>query len=318
MMKRRIGLLIWLLCLCLSLAPCHAQAASTSDAVEPIRPERSCTLTVSYCYGETAFADLQVRLYRIAEVSADFQYSLTPAFASSGLILNGIQSAGEWDVVRATLEAHILADAIAPDATTLTDQNGQAHFENLKTGMYLAVVDRIVQGDLYCEFASALVALPGLDPDGRWLYDVEVYAKPGILPPIEPDEEKEWKVLKLWKGDENSTQRPKSVEIEIFRNGVSCETVILSEENHWCYSWQAKDDGAQWTVIERNVPEGYTMTVEVREASFIVTNTLDTNEPPPNPPETGDTANILVYILLMAASGSLLMILGITGKRNSL
>ena len=128
------------------------------------------------------------------------------------------------------------------------------------------------------------------------------------------DEEIEFKVLKLWKGDKGRSDRPQSIEVEIFRDGVSYQTVILSEENHWTFSWFAKDDGATWKVVERNVPTGYTMMVEERETSFVLTNT----RPPDKPdiPQTGDTTNIMLYFVLMNVSGIMLIILGIAGKRK--
>ena len=170
MINRKIGILFILLCLCFHLMPCQVMAASTSDAVEPIIPENECSLTVSYCCGETAFSGIQVKLYRIAEVSADFRYTLAQSFAASGLILDGIRTSGEWDVVRSTLEAHILAYNIAPEFTSVTNEDGQVSFESLKTGMYLAIVNQVEQDDLHYRFDSALVALPGLGSDGRWQY----------------------------------------------------------------------------------------------------------------------------------------------------
>ena len=316
--KKIILSLVFSFCLC--LMPFGVQAASTSDAIEPIVPDNKCSLTISYCYGETAFSDVQVKLYRIAEVSADFQYTLTQPFKASGLILNGIQSAGEWNVVRSTLEAYILAYGIEPDTASVTNQNGQVCFDSLGTGMYLAVVNQVTQGDLHCRFDSALVALPGLGQDGRWQYEVSVNAKAEFLPPIDPDEKIELKVLKLWKGDEGRSDRPKSVEVEIFRDGISYEKVVLSEENHWSYTWSAKNDGANWSVVERNVLHGYTMTVEERESSFVITNTLISSTPddPGDAPQTGDTSNIMLYVLLMTLSGTMMIILGVTRKKMDL
>ena len=141
MINRKIGILFVLLCLCFHLMPYQVMAASTSDAVEPIVPGKECSLTISYCYGETAFSSVEVKLYRIAEVSADFRYTLVQNFAASGLILDGIRTAGEWDVVRSTLETYILAYNIAPEITSVTNEDGQVSFESLKNGMYLAIVD---------------------------------------------------------------------------------------------------------------------------------------------------------------------------------
>ena len=320
MIKRKIGIVFILLCLCIHLMPCQVMAASTSDAVEPIIPENECSLTVSYCRGETAFSGIQVKLYRIAEVSADFRYTLAQSFAASGLILDGIRTSGEWDVVRSTLEAHILAYNIAPEFTSVTNEDGQVSFESLKTGMYLAIVNQVEQDDLHYRFDSALIALPGLGSDGRWQYQVSVNAKGEVLPPVDPDEKIEFKVLKLWKGDEGGSDRPESVEVEIFRDGISYEKVVLSEENHWSYTWSAKDDGANWSVVERNVPQGYTMTVEERQSTFVLTNTWTPTYPddPGKPPQTGDTSNIMLYVLLMTLSGTMLIILGVIRKKVDL
>lgn len=317
MTNKKFAILLILLCFCFHFLAYPVLAASTSDAVEAILPEQECSLTVSYCYGETAFSGIEVKLYRIAEVSADFKYTLTQSFVASDLCLDGIQTAGEWNVIRSTLETYILAYDISPECTAVTNADGLVDFEALKTGMYLAAVST---QELQYRFDSALIALPGLGADGRWEYQVSVNAKGEALPPVDSDEETELKVVKLWRGDENQNVRPESIEVEIFCNGVSRETVLLSEENHWAYTWSAKDDGSSWTVIERNVPQGYTMTVEERQGTFVLTNTWTPTVPddPIKPPQTGDTMNILAYVLLMTFSGSMLIILGVTGKKARL
>ena len=314
MAKRRVAVIVFLLCLCLSWLPCYAQAASTADAKEPISPDKDCSLTIAYRYDGQSFSNHPVRLYKIADVSADFQYTLTAPFANSGLILNGVRSVSEWNVIRSTLETHILTYDVDADLTGVTDQDGQVCFQALKPGLYLAITEQVIQHDWIYAFDSALVALPGLGADGLWQYEVAVTSKSKAIPPAETDEEIAFKVLKLWKGDKGRSDRPQSIEVEIFRDGVSYQTVILSEENHWTFSWFAKNDGATWKVVERNVPTGYTMMVEERETSFVLTNT----RPPDKPdiPQTGDTANIMLYFVLMNVSGIMLIILGITGKRK--
>lgn len=313
MTKRKIGIILALLCFCFRLVPCPVTAVSTSDAVESIAPEEECSLAVSYCAGDTPLSGAEVKLYKIAEVSADFKYTLTRPYEGSGLSLDGVQTAGEWNVIRSTLEAYIFADGISPDVTSVTDEAGEVHFEGLRTGMYLAIVSQTQTQELGYRFDSALVALPGLEPDGRWQYQVCVNAKGET---VDPEEEIELKVLKLWRGDESQNNRPESVEVEIFCNGASYKTVTLSEENHWSYTWSAKDEGSTWTVIERNVPQGYTMTVEERQSAFVLINTWPPAEPG-DPPQTGDTANILLYVLLLVGSGSVLIVLGFAGKRET-
>ena len=323
MAKRRMGIIAFLICICLWLMPCGAQAASTADAKEMISTETSCALTLSYHYKKTSFSNLSVRLYKIADVSADFQYTLTAPFSSTKLTLNGIRNNSEWKIIRSTLESHIIANRITEDATAVTGRTGQVSFDNLKPGLYLAVPGTGIAGDLRCAFEAALVALPGLGTDDLWQYQVAVTAKGTPLPPIDADEEISYKILKLWKGD-SSSKRPQKIEVEIFRNGKSHQTVTLSEANHWTYTWTIKDDGAIWTIAERNVPSGYTPMLEKRDTTFVLTNTKIPDAPPPHPnphpdnPKTGDTSNILLYMLLMLASGTTLVLLGLTGTKKRL
>ena len=317
MVKRRIGIIGLLLCICLCLIPC-AQAASTADAKELIALERSCGLTVSYHYEETACSDLPVDVYKVADVSEECYYTLTAAFQPTGLVLNGVQTNGEWDVIRSTLEAHMISNGIAEDASTLTDQNGLAHFDTLTPGLYLVVPGIGTAGEMQYVFDSTLVSLPGLDTDGLWQYQAAVASKGTPIPPEDTDKDIPYYILKLWRGDSNDTARPHMIEVDIFRNRELYQTVVLSEDNHWSYSWTAKDDGTEWMVAERNIPSGYTVTLDQQDTTFILTNTKipDHTITESPPPKTGDTSNILLYILLMFVSGSLLVLMGLTGKKK--
>lgn len=319
MAERRMGIIAFLLCLVLCLAPCLAQAASTVNAAEAIDVDKDCSLTLSYRYKGTGIANVPVKLYRIADVSSDFQYTLTAAFASSRLELNGIQTTGEWNVIRSTLIGHILANNIKPNHSAVTNKAGSAYIAPLKPGLYLAAAVETSS----CTFDAALIAMPGLGSNGLWQYQITVSPKGQALPPVEPDEKLEYKILKLWKGDAGKGVRPSRVKVEIFRNGKSERTVTLSKENNWSYKWTAPNDGASWKVVERNVPEAYVATVDKRSTTFVLTNTLTPDNPPSDDlppledsPQTGDSPHILLYTALMYISGIILVIVGITGKRK--
>lgn len=314
MAKRKVAVISLFLCFCLFVTPQMAKAASTTEAKEPIDPGKNCSLTLHFQHEKALFSDLAVKLYRVAKVSEDFQYTITSSFASSGLSLNGIKTGGEWNVIQSTLESHILLQGILPDLATKTDSQGNAFFENLSPGLYLAVADPIVKDGYSFSFQSTLISLPGLSQEGLWGYEVTAKVKIDYLPPLEPDEKNERKVVKLWK-DGGKKTRPEKVEVEIFRNGSSFKTVTLSEENNWSYSWPVEKDGTKWQVAEKNVPSGYQATIEEKEDAFILTNTHK-NHRPGNAPQTGDSSNILLYVVLMILSGSVLIFLGIPGKRK--
>lgn len=232
-------------------------------------------------------------------------------------MLNGIQTNSEWNVIRSTLEAYIISNRITEDNASVTNQSGQVCFDDLKPGLYLAVPGTGIGDNLRCVFDAALVALPGLGTDGRLQDQVAVTAKGAPLPPIDADEEISYKILKLWKGDGGRSRRPQKIEVEIFRNGESYQTVTLSKDNLWSYTWTVKDDGATWTVAERNIPSGYTATMEKRDTTFVLTNTRTPDKTiGDEPPKTGDTSNVMLYMMFMYSSGILLVLLGIIGKKK--
>ena len=81
------------------------------------------------------------------------------------------------------------------------------------------------------------------------------------------------------------------------------------------YTWKAVDDGSVWTVNEVNVPEGYTVGIQRSGDTFSITNTKP-ETPAGKFPQTGDTTNITPYVLLMAASGLALLVMGIVLRKK--
>lgn len=299
-------------CFCLLVMPCAVWAASTADANEPIDISKECSLTLNYVHDTTFFSGINVQIYRVADVSADFRYTLTDRFAATKLTVNGVSSTSEWDAIRSTLKSYIVSKDLSADFEKTTDSKGSVSFDTLTPGLYFVMPVRVDDGESYYSFDHALIALPGLDDDGLWKYDVTAGPKSQKETPTGND--KEYSVLKLWRDNGKQESRPTSVEVDIICNGKVVETIVLSAENNWSYSWIAKDNGDVWQVSEKNVPKGYVVTVEEYKTSFTIINT---NPSVPDNPKTGDTSNIGLYVMLMCASGLLFVILGITAKRRS-
>lgn len=283
-------------------------ALSTADAKEPIDTSKECSLTLTYAIDGKKIEGLDIEVFQTATVTADFRYSMTGAFAEYPIEINGIKSQTEWDEVKDTVTAYIAADKIAPSDKQTTDNNGVVKFEKLPVGIYYVrwtgneTVAK-VQG-----FAPFLIAVPGLDGDGKWIYDVNALPKPGMMP--EPSTDK-LTLVKLWKDGSQSSKRPQSIQIEMFRNGQSFETVELTAEKNWTYTWQT-DGTYTWTAVERNVPEGYTVSIQSKDGNTIqITNTLAND---PDSPQTGDSINMTFWIMLMALSGIVLIVL--SGRRR--
>ena len=261
--------MIFILCVLLSLGLFPAGAAS-------LDPQQPCTLTLSYQQGGTPSPGLNVNIYRVAEARADGSFHLTADYAPSGVDISHVTSQQEWRDIADTLSAHIAAGQLSPTHTAATAQDGTAAFSDLETGLYL--VGQVTAGKDY-QFERFMVYLP-TPSDGGFQYDVTAKPKPGPLP-----SNTEYQVLKLWKDSGSSKKRPASVTVDILKDGQVQESVVLSNDNNWSYSWQVPDGSGTWTVSERDVPEGYRATVSVRETTFVITNTRRTT-PEPEQPDT--------------------------------
>lgn len=300
------------LCLCILMMPFSAFASTTADAGEPIDTSRQCSLTLNYVHSRMPFEDLPAQVYFIAAISQDYQFTPTEAFASANLTLNGVTSNAEWDVIRTTLESYILANDLEPDYDFMTESDGSVVITGLVPGLYLVMPIYFETEEAYCRFDSSLVTVPALSDEGTWDYNVRAIPKPYIE--VNSKEKIDFSVVKLWKDDSNTKKRPVSIEVEILKNGETYETVTLSEENNWHYSWTVYDNGDKWQVVERNVPEGYVMTVEENKTTFTIVNTLPE---PPESPDTGDSADVFLYAFFMCLSGFMLIALSIISKRSA-
>ena len=312
-MKRKLLTVLIYVFLFVTLAASFSSivhAVSLDEATEAIDTGKSCSLAIVYRSDEETYDGLTVEIFYVASLGSDLQFSLTNRFAAYPIKVNGIQTQTEWDEVRTTLEMYIAADEIQPDASGITDENGQTLFSALKTGLYyfrhIDPPDRDVPA-----FSTGLVVIPGLDENGKWMYDLTVFPKPA---PKEPSY-KTMKIVKEWKdGGENTNKRPASINAEIYRDGVLYEQVTLSSQNNWTYTWET-DGEYRWTVIESVVPDGYSVTTTLKDNVFFITNT---NEDVPPPPKTGDTTHIYTVIIILDLIGLFLLIFGVLSRRKRL
>lgn len=287
-MRKRASRWLWILVAfwILALPVCAARAGA-------------CSLTLRYVQDKAGFEGIPVRIYRVAEAQSGGSYGLVAPFDGYPVNINGITSQREWRTVTTTLAAYIAADAPAPAAVGTTDSTGTVVFKGLEAGLYFVegVTAENANG-VYC-FDEMMVYLPTPQEDGTYLYDLEAAPKCGSFVPAE-----EYKITKLWK--DAGDKRPVSVTVDILLDGVVKEQVVLNEKNNWTYSWRVAGNKGKWTVVERNVPEGYQVTIDASGNFFVITNVSTT---PPVVPPTGDTASLGFYVILLAVSGLLLVLL---------
>lgn len=300
---------VLLILLFLPTAVLPTYAISTADAKEAVDTSRACSLQLTYSAGGGAASGKTVKLYKVAELSKDFKYTLCGVFAKYPISMSGVVAQSEWNGIASALNAYIVADNIKPTKTATTNSAGVASFSGLSCGMYLASSVSMQLTDTAYTFGSFLISVPNLNEDGTWNYQVSAFPKSVSGSPS--FSEADYKVIKAWNDEGNRDKRTKSVSIEIYKNGTLYKKETLNSANNWSFSWSAVDDGSVWTVAERNVPKGYTVSIYNTDNTFSVVNTYRGDDP-----VTGDGIDIMLYIILMCASGAAMLAIGIIGRKR--
>ncbi|MBO7251561.1 MAG: Cna B-type domain-containing protein [Oscillospiraceae bacterium] len=304
-MKKKLIYRLWmLLCLMVLLKPV------TADAITPLDPTRNCSLNIHYGAEGANFSGVTVQIYRVAAASPDGTFDLIEPFSGYPVNIHSITSQQEWRDTAATLVSYITAERVPATAQAVTNEAGIAAFPQLKTGLYLVLGSSHTNLERTYWFEDFLIYLPTpLNGGESFDYDMDAKPKPTGVTVYD-----QYTVRKLWKDSGNSGNRPREIYVDIFKNGELYETVTLNANNQWTYTWHTGSVGDRWTVLERDIPNGYTVTVGTQDNVFTITNSRNT--PPSAPPKTGDTFPIWSCICVLAASGILLILLGLSQKRR--
>ena len=306
-------------------------------AAAAIDPSRAVSLTISCRQDGMPISGAPFALYRVADIDAYAEFTLAGNFRTYPVRLDGLDSAA-WRALAETLAAYAQRDRLTPLDSGMTGKNGELTFptagKQLLPGLYLVTSQPFSDGSSVYTAEPFLVCLPNLDKTtDTWQYDVTVSPKHTCTPiPVPPaDDTEKRKVLKVWNDAGRESERPKSITIQLLKNGELYNTVILSERNSWRYSWDAlpkyDKNGLPivWRVVELT-PEGYTVSITQEAGTFLVTNTL--KQPPETPPVTPpvnppgqktlpQTGALWWPVPILAAAGLLLIAAGAGKKRKT-
>ena len=255
----------------------------------PDLPQDKTTLQAKLAYSGQPLAGVEVTLHRVADISETspwITFTLCGDFANYPVDLLELTDK-EWADAASTLANYALADSLAPIATATTDQNGLVDFANLDSGLYLLQAAQTTDQAGWRYFpAPSLLVLPAYDTaQGQWNTQAQAVLKVERKAPLVDLE-----VSKVWSG--NSLPRPESVTVELICNGVLKETVTLSEANHWKHTFTGLEGDKTYALAERDVPNGYTVTIAPNGERWVITNTCpdkDTSDPGGDPGQTPGT-----------------------------
>ena len=254
-----------------------------------IQTEKKASLTIAGDLSEVIF-----RLYKPGTVTEKGKIDLIKPFSDYGITLGeDVSDKTGWEEAALAFAGYAQRDGLEPVREALSE--GEVTFEGLDCGLYLVIGEK--SGYTFSPF---LVSLPSLTAEGEWDYiprAVPKYEKD----PLPPEPETiTVEAVKIWKEEEGGDNRPSEIILQLLKDGDVYGEAVLSRENSWRYRWTGLPKAAQWTVVEKTVPDGYTVEVERNGNTFGVTNTrIETPSPTPEPeasipPEATPTPEVSV------------------------
>jgi len=115
---------------------------------------------------------------------------------------------------------------------------------------------------------------------------VLMWRKKGGSTPIpgggDSDDDINLTVEKKWLLDDGG-KASESVTVALFRDGKEYATATLNEANGWKKTWYGLNPRRAWAVEERNVPEGFAVSIRQKGWKFTITNDDRPASPTPSP-----------------------------------
>lgn len=208
--------------------------------------------------GKTPITGAELSLYYVATVtlnsSQNLSYNFTDTFKDCGCALDD-------PALSAKLETFIDENSVS-GKKLLTDAQGSAVFDNLRLGLYFVRQTNTVAG--YAPCTSFLVTVPNQNTDG-YVYDVNASPKTDIARLTDIT------VRKVWNTGA-SAKATDSVTIQLLKDDAVVETAILNAQNNWQVTYTDMPESDGYSILETDIPKGFTATYSQNGYVFTVTN----------------------------------------------
>lgn len=254
-----VNIYLGLIVFCLILLLTAFGSTLCVDAASGIDLSQPGSLMLQYQYDGNALSGVRVRIYRVADISAQGEFTLISPYNDPTRFpvdqIRHVTDQTTWQEITKPIEAYVYTNGVAPTASGTTSGDGRLTFTDLTLGLYLVVSDTLEVPSENCSyrFDTYLTAIPELDEKGNWVSpSVDVIGVPKCEKINHPDGGRQtitYAVYKRWDDAGYEMLRPQYVVINIYRDGSLYATVQLSDSNGWAYSW-SYEEGHSWSVSE--------------------------------------------------------------------
>ena len=258
---------------------------------------QKCTLTVVLQdEQDNPIEDVTVSLCQIAQIEGDAYYP-ADGFKTSGISLAGLLNNPSAE------NAAIILDYAKNNQLEMiseTAKEGTAVFSDLDQGIWLVCCE---EGADY-SFPPFIVFLPQVI-NGQVSYDVTSVPKTEVVIPDTCNIH----VLKQWDDDNDANGlRPDSVIVHLLMDGEVADSVELSAENAWSYTFSSLPADGVYAVEEEAVADYEASYNGDAVNGFVITNTCTYEVTDGKLPQTGQ---MWWPILLLAVAGAAFVSLGV-------
>lgn len=260
--------------LCLLMALCLMSSSAFASDVK--NEDQACSITLTFENDDKAISNAHFRLYRIARSAAELENAnFIGDFNDYQITVDSPLDVEALSTLAATLSSYAARDALVPNYQGDTDSKGRIIFENLEPGVYLIDGNSVKDANGVYNPQPFIVVLPAVI-DGEEHKDVSSKVKYEYIP--SDAETISRKVIKVW-DDKNYPDRPLEISVQLLCDGQVQSEVALNSENNWRYTWDDLDPSKTWQVVEKDVPDGYSVSISREGEIFVVTNKYEEDIP---------------------------------------
>lgn len=252
----------------------------------------SISVTLMDPDGKTPITGAELSLYYVATVGLNSKNNLSYAFTN---VFKDCGCALDDPALSAKLDAFIKDNAVSAEKL-VTDAQGNVTFTNLPLGLYFIQQTNIAEG--YAPCAPFLVTVPNHNADG-YVYDVNASPKTDV------EKLTDITIKKVWNTG-SSAKASSSVTVQLLKDGAVVETATLSAQNNWQITYADLPESDAYSIVEVNIPRGFTATYSQNGYVFTVTNSAS----------LAQTGQLIWPIPVLAIAGLALIIAGIAVLRK--
>lgn len=249
---------------------------------------RTGVISITLKTKDTAVSGAELTIYYVADAESEesnLSFSFTDEFTDFGGIPEQLENTAEIRRLTEFVEKNGIFGL-----TAVTDSSGHAVFNDLPLGIYLVVQTGSAEG--FSDCSPFLVTLP-TEEGGAWVYEIDATPKTDVEQLIDLS------VKKVWNDGGDTSSRPSSITVNLYKDSALVDTVILNSDNSWSYDWTGLEKSDGYSISEVDVT-GYAATYSQSGYTFTITNT----------PKLVQTGQLNWPIPLLAGCGLALFAIG--------